>query len=519
MQVTIRKKIFLLILVSTLVRCALAFFLEFGNDEVYYWTYAQHLQWNYFDHPPMVALLIRLGTFGLYFHSELFVRAGSIICAAVNTWLVFLIARRVRDEKAGLFAALLYTSSFYCSIIAGTFILPDSSQVLFWMLSIFLILQIIDEENVRTNKTVLLLLLGICIGLCIMSKVHGVFLWFGFGLYILLYNRKLLMHPALYGAVLLTAVIISPILFWNIQNNFITYSFHNNRVGFFNKKLDWDSFLQQFIGSILYNNPVNFVLYVIGIAGIIKHKHFIAPRYLRLFLLLGLPLIVVLLFLSLFNETLPHWSGPAYISILILTAVYFSNTNSLNTKIPRGIKAANFLLLFAAVAGILVIRYLPVQLGKKEERVLGDSDVTLDMIGWRKFSGEFDSLYKADVRERLIKKGAFIISDKWFPAANLDYYIATPAQLNFFAAGKLTDIHHYAWLNKDRPAMQKNSDAYFIYPSNYYGPPKQGLQNYFQKVDSAILIPQYRSGIHVRNFVIIRLHDYKGGMPVDGVIE
>ena len=94
-----RKKVFLLILFSALVRCAVAYFLEFGNDEVYYWTYAQHLQWNYFDHPPMVALLIRLGTFNLYLHNELFVRAGSIICAAINTWLIYLIGKKISDEK------------------------------------------------------------------------------------------------------------------------------------------------------------------------------------------------------------------------------------------------------------------------------------------------------------------------------------------------------------------------------------------------------------------------------------
>jgi len=50
-----------------------AYSLELGNDEVYYQTYAQHLQWNYFDHPPMVALLIRLSTINLFFHNEFFV--------------------------------------------------------------------------------------------------------------------------------------------------------------------------------------------------------------------------------------------------------------------------------------------------------------------------------------------------------------------------------------------------------------------------------------------------------------
>src|SRR5258706_12667650 len=103
-----RKKILLLILLSTLVRCTIAGFLEFGNDEVYYWTYAQHLAWNYFDHPPMVALLIRFTTINLHFQYEFFVRLGPILCAAFNTWLIFLIGSKIKDEQTGWYASLLY---------------------------------------------------------------------------------------------------------------------------------------------------------------------------------------------------------------------------------------------------------------------------------------------------------------------------------------------------------------------------------------------------------------------------
>lgn len=32
---------------------------ELIYDEAYYWYYAQNLAWGYFDHPPMVAFMIR----------------------------------------------------------------------------------------------------------------------------------------------------------------------------------------------------------------------------------------------------------------------------------------------------------------------------------------------------------------------------------------------------------------------------------------------------------------------------
>src|SRR5690606_40617625 len=35
---------------------------ELIYDEAYYWYYAQDLAWGYFDHPPMVAFIVRLGS-------------------------------------------------------------------------------------------------------------------------------------------------------------------------------------------------------------------------------------------------------------------------------------------------------------------------------------------------------------------------------------------------------------------------------------------------------------------------
>jgi 4-amino-4-deoxy-L-arabinose transferase-like glycosyltransferase len=31
-------------------------------DEAYYWMWSKHLAFGYYDHPPMVALVIRAGT-------------------------------------------------------------------------------------------------------------------------------------------------------------------------------------------------------------------------------------------------------------------------------------------------------------------------------------------------------------------------------------------------------------------------------------------------------------------------
>ena len=67
-----------LVVFASLLRMVVAAVLEFGNDEVYYFLYALDLQANYFDHPPGVALLIRLSTLNLLLTDEFFVRLGAI---------------------------------------------------------------------------------------------------------------------------------------------------------------------------------------------------------------------------------------------------------------------------------------------------------------------------------------------------------------------------------------------------------------------------------------------------------
>ncbi len=121
---------------------------------------------------------------------------------------------------------------------------------------------VLDEHTGAETKNRFLILLGITTGLCIMSKVSGIFLWIGFGTYILFFERKLLGNPRLYIAAFLTLVISSPIFIWNSQNDFVNFAFHSNKDRHYvQSDLDTDSFLQQLIGSILYNNPVNFVIY------------------------------------------------------------------------------------------------------------------------------------------------------------------------------------------------------------------------------------------------------------------
>src|ERR1700754_4775394 len=66
---------------------------ELMDDEAYYWVYSRHLDWGYFDHPPMVALLIRIGY--TLFHNEFGVR----VCMVVLNLLTLIITDKLLPRK------------------------------------------------------------------------------------------------------------------------------------------------------------------------------------------------------------------------------------------------------------------------------------------------------------------------------------------------------------------------------------------------------------------------------------
>ena len=85
-----KKNVLLLIILFSIARLIVAFTIQLGNDESYYWLYSQHLKSNYFDHPPMIALWIRASTLNLWLQNYPgFIRLGSVLSCSLATWFMY----------------------------------------------------------------------------------------------------------------------------------------------------------------------------------------------------------------------------------------------------------------------------------------------------------------------------------------------------------------------------------------------------------------------------------------------
>ena len=518
----INKILIWLLVISALVRAVLAAWMEFGNDEVYYWTYALYPDWSHFDHPPMVGWVIQLFSLNLLLDSEFFIRLASVIFMTANTYIIYRIGKDLKDAQTGLYAALLYTASIYAFVITGIFIMPDTPLMLFWLLAIWMALRALTTSNLRfarneaiREKTALqsfdklraqgpLLLFGLFAGLAMLSKYSGVFLWVGMAFYILIFNRKQLKNPYLYLALLISAICCIPILYWNIDNNFISFRFHGERVG--GGTLNFSTFGTELAGEFFYNNPVNFILAIIAVIAAFKKRLNLEKSAQRLILCISLPLILVFLSFSLTRPTLPHWNAPGYILLILLSAAYLRDKHP--EKLPKSIIAALSVLVITLVVGMAEIKTGFIPLDKHTEpEMLGRDDFTLDMYGWRQLGEKFADFREEKIAEGLMKEEDGIVANQWFPLANLDYYVARPLDMRVMGLGWPEFLHKYLWINDERGGFHLGENYWFLSDSRYMKDPKETYQWYFKEIELAGIIPIERNGKTVKDFFVYTCKD------------
>ena len=511
----INKILIWLLAISALVRGVLAAWMEFGNDEVYYWTYALYPDWSHFDHPPMVGWVIQLFSLNLLLDSEFFIRLASVVFMTVNTYIVFRIGKEVKDARTGLYAALLFTASIYAFVITGIFIMPDTPLMLFWLLAAWMAIKYLKVkvpepvEGPTNSNTVLrqaqqpkfLLFFGLFAGLAMLSKYSGAFLWVGMMLYILVFNRKQLKNPYLYLSLLISALCCIPILYWNIQNDFISFHFHGERLG--GNSINFSTFGTELAGEFLYNNPVIFILAFIAIFAAFKKRISMEKSVQRLIMCISLPMIVVFWVFSLMRPTLPHWNAPAFVLLIVLVAVWLRDKNANADRLPLAITSALAVLAITLIVGVAEIKtgFIPLDKHTEPEQ-LGHDDFTLDMYGWRQLGEKFAVFREEKIAEGVMKKEDGIVANQWFPLANLDYYVARPLKMRVMGLGWPEFLHKYLWINDERGGFHLGEDYWFLSDSRYMKDPKETYQWFFKEIELAGVIPIERNGKTVKNFFV-----------------
>lgn len=293
---------------------------ELIQEEAYYWNYSQHMATGYLDHPPVVALLIKIGT-SLFGHNEFGVRIGAFACWFITAFFSYRLTKRVFNKEAGLRAVLLIATLpifFFVGIVTT----PDAPLIAAWSGAVYFLHLALVGSHSRSWYGA-----GLCLGIGLASKYTIAFLAPAIVLFMLLdaNARKWFFRPQPYLAALLGLTIFSPVIWWNYQHDWASFLFQSQR-----RIADSGGFsTHELLGSILVLiTPTGLIAAIAAMHP--KFVRRIAPdfvsscsknsTYLFSFIMAAVPLSIFIFF-SITKEIKLNWTGPLWLSLLPFMAV------------------------------------------------------------------------------------------------------------------------------------------------------------------------------------------------------
>ena len=307
-------------------------------DEAYYWVYSKFPAWGYFDHPPMIAVLIKTGY--NIFHNELGVR---LICALLSTFTV-LITESLTERKNPF---LFYTIALSIAVlqVGGFFAVPDTPLLFFTALFFYTYRLFI--KNITWQNA---LLLGIAITLLFYTKYHGLLIV----LFAIMSNSKLLTRWQLWLAAFLVLVLYSPHLYWQWQHDWISFRYHlfESNVNAYRFSFTTDYLL----GQLLLAGPIAGIL-LVPAAFMYRPKNQSDSYRIGKALKVTLIGIYVIFLLSSFRGKVElNWTMPALVPLMVLSHQFIIDKSSW----IQPLKIISFVSLVLIIAGRL---YLTIDIG------------------------------------------------------------------------------------------------------------------------------------------------------------
>jgi hypothetical protein len=214
-----------------------------NNDEAYYWMYSGHPAWGYFDHPPMIALMIKAGR--IFFSNEPGVRIFSVISNLVTLMIIReLLDPVVRNDKKKMLLFVLVAAMLPAFNVFGFIATPDSPLILFSAVFLLSYRNFILKNDLLTS-----LLLGLSMAALVYSKYHGALLI----IMVIFSNLKLLRNPRFYLSAISAFILFIPHLIWQFSNGIPSFRYHLvDRAG----GIDLSKVPQFIMNLFLMHNPL-----------------------------------------------------------------------------------------------------------------------------------------------------------------------------------------------------------------------------------------------------------------------
>ncbi len=468
-----------------LFRLVLLPFMGLMPQDAYYYFYGENLSLSYFDHPGMIGYILRLFT-EIFGKSVFVIKLADFIISSLTLISFYYLASLFLSKQKLGYAMVLMASTVLISIVSFNST-PDVPLLLFWTLSLAFLFKAIFK-----GKNLYWILAGFSIGLALVSKYTAIFLLFGLLVFLVFSKKylKLLWSPWLWISIVISTLVFSPVLWWNYQNNFVSFTFQiSHRTDEISKFIfSIKDFFGIILSQLIVLLPILFLLIIVLTFKYIKKVlfKFHLPSDKILFLLIFfIPLFVGFFMISPFHWVKLNWLMPAYISGVIIASMYITK------------KALKIQVYFSVVVHVLlaiqVLFYLvPIK-----------SDDT--WVGWEELALEIENIQGEN-------PDIFIFSgDNYKTTAELNFFMDE----NIYAENVIGRAAlQYDYIGTDlsslngKNALFIDSDKRFK-SENKKGKFREDLMAYFDKVIELEPIIIKKGDRKIRKFWVYYCIDYQ----------
>ncbi len=293
---------------------------ELVGDEAYYWLLSHRLDLSYFDKGPGVAWTIALGR-SVFGDTVLGIRIFSVLLSVATGWWLFLLARRLFDERIAL-GALLLTGIIPLFATGAILMTIDPLSVFFWTTAAYAFWVAIERDSLWPW-----LLTGVLVGAGALCKYINLFQLACFILFLALdATRRKKLWSAGFVLMVVTALLMClPMIVWNAQHHWVAVR-HLAERGALDRA--WRFTLTEPLVFVAVQAGVISPVFFAGILVAVFSRpsepeaepRASARRYLKT---LFIPLFLMYVALSINKAGQPNWTAPAYVAGVILLSSRF----------------------------------------------------------------------------------------------------------------------------------------------------------------------------------------------------
>ncbi len=472
------------------LRCWVAAHVDFETDEAYYWLWSRHLAVSYYDHPPMVAYLIRFGT-GLMGDTILGVRSMAILAMIAASVLLYLLTVILFDDRrVAVFSALWFNMTPHTSFFS-VIMFPDTPALLFWITTC-----VAAAMVWRSGRGEWWYLLGIAAGLLLLSKYTGVFLIAGIVAWLFLSNemRPWLKRREPYLAALITLTLFSPVIWWNAEHGWVSFMKQFGRA--FETSPDGGvTNLASFLTvQAAFVSPFIFAFIMAGLAVAAWRGLFRQQANWLLLALSAAPMLLYFAIHALSSEVLAQWPSAAYATgiVVAVAAVATPLGKSKRLSVTRyGFAAAPWV-------GFAFTLTLLAQLTVRLVAIQAARDPLSRFAGWRQLATETGAIVKAH-------GAGYVATNEHSIGATLGFYLRN------ITVFQTSDVIRYQFMPPiDQGRLSRTTGIYLAVPPSDDLP---RLQAHFDSVELIATIWRTRNGDPIEPYRVYELKGYRGGLP------